>query len=391
MVGIADATDVAKRVYGDFSEKNVTFMAAGIAYNAFVSLAPMLLLLLLVVSVFGGGLEDRLVAVANGWLPRPIADVVVQIFRGSTSAGGASFVGLVVLVWGTFKIFRGLDTAFSEIYETERRNSFVDQLKDAAVVLVGLFFAIVATIGVSAAFTVFSDAIPFVGLLTPLVLVLGLLVAFLPMYYLFPDTDLELDDVVPGALFAAVGWAVMQGLFQVYLAFKDPGSSSFFGSVIVVVTYLYFSGLVLLVGAVLNSVLGGHSSGAPGGVGRHAGGRGDERRESLAGDELAAYLRGLREELTGRYEGMRPAVDSERPERRPVSGEAVELTESSAADGERRRWTVTLQWTSESDGKVADSDERTATGDEQEEDGDASAEDGDAPPRRESPTSQHDD
>jgi len=43
-----------KRVFSEFSEKNVTFMAAGLAYNAFISLAPMLVLLFLVLSVIGG-------------------------------------------------------------------------------------------------------------------------------------------------------------------------------------------------------------------------------------------------------------------------------------------------------------------------------------------------
>ncbi|WP_137284725.1 YhjD/YihY/BrkB family envelope integrity protein [Halorussus salinisoli] len=341
---VSRARGFVKRVYSDFSEKNVTFMAAGIAYNAFVSLAPMLLLLLLVVSAFGGGLEGRIVAVAGNWLPGPIANVVQQIFEGESSAAGASVVGLVVLVWGTLKIFRGLDTAFSEIYETENKNSFVDQLKDGLVVLVALVVAIVSTIGLTVAFSRFSDTIPFLGILTPLVLVAGLVLAFYPMYYRFPDTDVGLDDVLPGVVFAAVGWAALQGLFQVYLTFKDPGSGSFFGSVVLVVTYLYFSGLVLLLGAVINAVIGEHSSGQPGGVGRGATSYDTEREETLDRDELAAYLGDLRSELAGRYDGMRPTTDSDDGDRHPRPDGDVELVEHQTVDGDERRWTVTLQW-----------------------------------------------
>ncbi|UPV75165.1 YihY/virulence factor BrkB family protein [Halorussus limi] len=340
---IARGRTVAKRVYEDFSEKNVTFMAAGIAYNAFVSLAPMLLLLLLVVSVFGGGLEARIVAVAGNWLPGPIADVVRQIFRGESSVAGASFVGLVVLVWGTLKIFRGLDTAFSEIYETESRNSPLDQLKDGVVVFVALLVAVVSTIGLTTAFARFSDTIPYVGVLTPLVLAAGLVVAFLPMYYRFPDTEVGLDDVLPGVVVAAVGWAALQGVFQVYLAFKDPGSGGFFGSVVLVVTYLYFSGLVLLLGAVINAVVGDHSSGKPGGVGRGATSHETRREETLDRDELADYLADLRNELAGRHDGMRPAT-GDGGRRRPRPDGDVELVEYRTADGDERRWTVTLQW-----------------------------------------------
>ena len=340
MNAVSTVKRTGKRVFSDFSEKNVTLMAGGIAYNAFVSLAPALILLLFVISALGGGLETRVIEIAGQWLPTPIANVVKQIFQGDSSAAGASVVGVIVLVWGTLKIFRSLDTAFSEIYETEDENSFVDQVKDGVVVLVALVVAVLATVGVTVAFSAFSDTIPLIGLLTPLVLVVGLAVAFLPMYYRFPDADLGVKDVVPGVLFAAVGWAVLQGLFQVYLAFKDPTSGGFFGGIIVVVTYLYFSGLVLLLGAVVNAVLGGHSSGAPGGVGR---GAANTDSRSLGGDELAVYLSELRERLTGRYEGMRPTTDGADDPPRPADEvEVVERTTSGDGGTER---TVTLRWT----------------------------------------------
>jgi len=204
-----------KRVFSEFSEKNVTFMAAGLAYNAFISLAPMLVLLFLVLSVIGGGLEARIVTAAGNWLPGPIADVVQQLLGGESSVGGASFIGLVVLLWGTLKIFRGLDTAFSEIYETTRHNSFTDKMRDGVVVLLSLVVAVVVTVGASGVFAVFSDTVPYLGLLTPLVLVAGLVVAFFPIFYVFPDADVGWRDVLPGVLFAAVGWAAFQALFQV--------------------------------------------------------------------------------------------------------------------------------------------------------------------------------
>ncbi|ESP88797.1 YihY/virulence factor BrkB family protein [Candidatus Halobonum tyrrellensis] len=352
MATSSSVVGTAKRVFSDVSEKNVTFMAGGIAYNALVSLAPALLLLLLVVSLVGGGLEARIATVAGEWLPGPIADLVTRVFEGDASAPGASFVGLVVLVWGTLKIFRSLDTAFSEIYETEDENSLVDQLKDGAVVLAALVVAVVAMVGASAAFSVFADALPLGGLLPPLVLVVGLGVAFFPMYYRFPDADVGVSDVVPGVVFAAVGWAALQGLFQVYLTFKNPDSGAFFGGVIVVVTYLYFSGLVLLVGAVVNAALGGHSTGAPGGVGRGATDAETDER-SLDGDDLATYLADLREGLTGRYDGMRPTAPAEE---RPRRAGAVDVTEHTTTDGDTTRRTVTLQWEAEGD---ADGDSRT--------------------------------
>ena len=76
MVDISGVRNVGKAVATEFSEKNVPFMAAGIAYNAFLSLVPILAVLLVVVSAVGGGLERRIVALAGRSLPGPIADVV---------------------------------------------------------------------------------------------------------------------------------------------------------------------------------------------------------------------------------------------------------------------------------------------------------------------------
>ncbi|MDS0294318.1 YihY/virulence factor BrkB family protein [Halogeometricum luteum] len=355
MTSVSHIAETGKRVLTEASEKNVTFMAAGIAYNAFVSLAPMLLLLFFVVSVVGGGLEARIVDLAWTSLPRPIADVVAQIFLGESTVTGASLVGVVALVWGTLKIFRGLDTAFSEIYETTAENSFVDQLRDGAVVFVALVVAVVSIVGASSVFARFSDAVPFVGYLLPAGLVAGLVVAFLPMYYEFPDADVDWRNVLPGVVFAAVGWAALQALFQVYLTFKGGGSGSFFGGVIVVVTWLYFSGIVLLVGAVINAVVGGYATGTPGGVGTGATSWETEHEKSMTRDEFDDYLQGLRARTTGRYETssstLAPDDGRETREMRPEG--AVEVKEHTVHADDEEELVVRCEWRTEASGADA--------------------------------------
>ncbi|WP_225334886.1 YihY/virulence factor BrkB family protein [Halomicrobium urmianum] len=340
MVSTSNVLGVGKRVFSDFSEKNVTFMAAGLAYYAFVSLAPALLLLVLVLTTLGVGLKQRIVQTVQNYVPGPVSSVVAQILQSEASIAGTGIIGLVVILWGALKIFRGLDTAFSEIYETESDNSFTDTLRDGLVVLLAILLAVVTVVGATLIFGIFADTIPLLGLLTPLILVAGLALAFYPMFYVFPDVDMELKDPVPGVLFAAVGWAIFQGLFQVYLSFSDPGSGGFAGGIIVVITYLYFSSLVFLLGAVLNAVLGGHSSGKPGGVGRGSATHRTVRKESLDRRELGNYLDGLRTDLLG-YDGVTPSPTQGEEEHGPPEGD-VRLVEHASADGDER--SVTLQW-----------------------------------------------
>ena len=249
------AKSFGKQVYEEVQDENVTFMAAGIAYQAFVSLIPLLVLLFFLLSIVGDqSLATRVVDLTQSFLPRSAQQLLKQSIAGDSASVGASVIGLVTLAWGAFKIFKGLDTAFSEIFDTESEDTFADKLRDAAVVFAALGGALMAAVAATAAFGALN--VPFVGFLNPLLLVVGISIAFFPMYYVFPDMDLDPTDVLPGVLVGAVGWAALQSLFQVYIALATDGggSASAIGAVLLLLTWLYFSGLVLLVGAVVNAI-----------------------------------------------------------------------------------------------------------------------------------------
>jgi membrane protein len=238
--------------------KNITFMAGSIAYNAFVSLLPLLLILFLVVAAVGNDpLALYVVELTEQYLTPNAQLLLATALTDRTGQAGLSAISVVTLLWGTLKIFRGLDTAFAELYVPGETSSLVDQLRDGFVVLFAVLFAIVAAGAAGAVFALFPT-IPFIVLLNPLLLVAGLSLAFLPMYYVFPDVDVTVREVVPGTVVAAVGWALLEALFQVYAAaastYEVYGT---IGAVFLLLLWLYFGGLVLMVGAVVNVVLAG--------------------------------------------------------------------------------------------------------------------------------------
>ncbi|MGM0389261.1 YhjD/YihY/BrkB family envelope integrity protein [Natrinema limicola] len=249
----------AKSVVTGIQEKNVTFMAASIAYQAFVSLIPLLVLLFFLVSFVGNeGLATQVSSMTEGVLPESGQVILEQGIEGSTGSVGTSIIGLIALVWGSLKIFRGLDTAFSEIYTSTAENSLIDQVRDGAVVFGAIIVALIAAAATTVVFAFFPDSL-FIGLLNPLLLVIGLMIAFLPMFYFFPDIDLSIREVLPGVIVAAVGWAALQSLFQVYVAMSSSSDSAGpIGAILLLLTWLYFGGLILLVGAVVNATHSGH-------------------------------------------------------------------------------------------------------------------------------------
>ena len=239
--------------------EDITFMAASIAYHAFVSMLPILLLLTLFVSAFG---SERFVAsvidLTTVVLPETGQQVVTDALRNATGSVGLSVVGIGVLLWGTSKIFRAMDAAFAEIYDTERKLSLLDQFRDALVVFFALALAILGAI-VLGSFVAIPATVPFAGLLNGLVAVLGLAVAFLPIYYVFPNTDVSVREVLPGVLVAATGWVGLEVVFSLYVSFSNkPDIYGLLGTLVLFVTWLYVGGLVLLVGATVNATLGSH-------------------------------------------------------------------------------------------------------------------------------------
>ena len=235
--------------------QQVSFLSASIAYYMFVSLLPLLLLGLAVATFLGGdAFADQVVAAVGTALTPQAATLLSGALRNASGRGGATVVSLAVMVWGSLKVFRGVDTAFSRIYDTHEAEGFLGSLVDAAAALGGIALALVGFAVVGSLGAVFGVTIAFGGL----VLVPILVVAFLPLYYLFPDTPLTVREVLPGTLFAAVGWTVLATVFSLYASVA--GNFQLYGvigGVLLLVTWFYFAGQLLLLGAVLNAVLSG--------------------------------------------------------------------------------------------------------------------------------------
>jgi membrane protein len=240
--------------------ERVTFMAGSIAYNAFVSMLPLLLLLVSLVSAIGSEqLEAALLSITNAAVNPGAGQVLINEVESASTE--VSLIGGGFLVWGALRIFRSLDAAFSDIYETSARNTFADQLTDALVVFASVAVVVFVAILLEVQFATTPSS---VGgwLVHRLVLVLGVAVALLPMYYLFPDEQgMSVIEILPGVGVTAVGLVAFQSLFQLYLEYSPRGTrESILASILVFMTWLYFSGLILLIGAAVNAVLSNRSA-----------------------------------------------------------------------------------------------------------------------------------
>ena len=255
---------IARGVADGANSDRITFIAAGLAYYALISLVPLLLLALVVTSIVGDStLGDAVVAEASRTLGSEIGGVLAEALTGAAGRGGATVFGLAVLLWSGLKLFRGLDIAFSDVYGTPGPESIAEQLRNASVTLGAVAVGVAVTVGAGAVIAGLGITPPVegrdvIGLVGTVVLLCTLSVAFLPLYYFLPGTKIPLREAIPGAIFAAVGWTALQTGFRVYAsAASSYEAYGILGGVLLLVTFLYFGGLVLLLGAVFNAVLAG--------------------------------------------------------------------------------------------------------------------------------------
>jgi membrane protein len=264
------AVTVTRGVVNGAQSDRITFIAGSLAYYALISLLPLLLLALAAASAFGDpGTVETLVDEVTGALGEQAGALVREALTGAVG-GGVTLFGLVVLLWSGLKLFRGLDIAFSEVYGRPGPDSLLEQLRDGAVALGAVGAGVAATVVVGAFVAGLGvdrtvQGFDLLGLLGTVGLVAGLTVAFLPLYYLLPGDVVGIREALPGAVFAAVGWTLLQTGFRIYAA--SAGSYETYGvlgGMLLLVTFLYFGALVLLLGVVLNAVLAGRADAGTG-------------------------------------------------------------------------------------------------------------------------------
>ncbi|MDS0475805.1 YihY/virulence factor BrkB family protein [Natrinema sp. 1APR25-10V2] len=236
-------------------DEQLTLLAAGVAFYGFISIVPLTLLALGIAASIGGeALATRLSVAAEDILTAQAQELLAETIVDETNRQGATVVGILGLLWGSSRVLRGLDRAFSEVYGTAGSKSLLDTIWDATIVSLVIAGGLVLV-------GILEYAIQFLpgsglAIVGQFFVVVGLAVTFLPLYVIFPDANVGIREAVPGTIVAAVGWFVLSRTFAVYttiaVGYTVYGA---LGAVFLVLIWLYLGAIVLVFAAVLNAVL----------------------------------------------------------------------------------------------------------------------------------------
>lgn len=246
----------ARTVIEGARNNQITFLAAAVAYYAFVSLIPLLALVLVVAAAVGGRSQVENALEQTGTVLTPeVQEALAAALVGGTGRAGATAVGLVVVLWGSLRVFRGIDKAFAQVYGTAGEKSVAGELRDGILVLTCVGVGIVVMMSVGIALRVLPLG-PLAGIASNVLVFVSLVVVFLPIYYVFPDVPIELRNAAPGAVVAALGWTLLGAVFEIYVQLAGAVALyGILGGVLLLVTLLYGGSIALMVGVVVNAAL----------------------------------------------------------------------------------------------------------------------------------------
>lgn len=238
-----------------FGEINGNILAAAFAFNAFLSLFPLMLVAVAVLGFVAAGSDTDLAqkVVTEMGLTGQAADLVTNtIHAAEDSRQAASVVGLAGLLWSGLGVVSAIQTIYDGAWQVKDRG-----LKDKAIGLGWLVGAGLLFVG-SAAITTVLRWLP--GLLAPVGILVGLGVGFLLWLWtarVLPNKEVPWRLLVPGALFGAVGLELLKVAGAYWIPKAVASSSALYGSLGVVfaaLAWLAFFGRLIVYSAVVNVV-----------------------------------------------------------------------------------------------------------------------------------------
>jgi membrane protein len=257
------STAIAIATAKKFSEDQSTNLATMIAFWAFFSIFP---LLLVFVTVLGWVLPAS--------SKHSVLNHVQQMFplldpNTVGSLGGAVWalvLGVFSALWSGLAVVRTTETAFNSVWAVprSRRAGMVKQLIRSLAVLATVGAGLVLTTVISGFVTSASRGVNIgvAGVIGGYVLAAALDVALvLAAFRILTERSVTTRDVLPGALLAGLAFFVLQQASAVIISrylHKAQSTYGHFATVITILWWFYIQSIVTLLGAQLNVVLKEH-------------------------------------------------------------------------------------------------------------------------------------
>lgn len=266
---------VLRRLVYETAFDNTTGLAAQMAYQLLVALAPGLLFLWHLLGLFGTDPTrlHQIVSILKNFMPpdakvQEILDTAAASVVVTGSNGVLANLGILFGIWTGTIFISTISHALSRTHGVVEDRNWWSKYVIAFFLL--FWFGITIVICFNA--VVFGETLAgiaevnfqlnfplqeWVTFLSPVLTFLALIGLALALYLLTPENYLTIRQALPGAVFFALGWLVVTKLFQLYVAKYDRYNPTYLAlaSIIMLLFWMYLTCLLLLLGGKLNAIL----------------------------------------------------------------------------------------------------------------------------------------
>jgi membrane protein len=264
---------LTKETFSEFSKDNATRLSAALAYYTIFSIAPLLIIVIAIAALWLGskGATQEISWQIRGLVGDAGGTAIQSMVESANkprSGVVAVVVGFVTLLVGATGVFGELKSALNIVWKAKPAQSggILEVVKDRFLsfsMVLGIGFLLLVSLIISAALAalgkVFDGMIPgweITAHLLNFVISLALVSVLFAMIFKFlPDVHIRWSDVWHGAIFTSLLFSIGKFVLGLYLGKGAVGSSyGVAGSLVVVLLWVYYSSMILLLGAEFTEV-----------------------------------------------------------------------------------------------------------------------------------------
>ncbi|MGZ6557738.1 MAG: YihY/virulence factor BrkB family protein [Actinomycetota bacterium] len=244
-----------------FGDDAAGSLAALIAYYGFLSLFPLMLVLITVLAlVLSPGSEQRVLHSTLAQFPI-VGDQLtgpngIRALKAGSGIGLA--VGLLGLIWGSLGVTQAAQRAMAEVWNVPGviRPGFIPRLGRSAAFL-GVLAVDVVAASALAALSVMGSRSPLLKIGALLLAIGADMALYVLAFRVLTPKSIPTRSLVPGALLAGVAWAILQyvgALLVVHQLRHTSQIYGYFASVLGLIAFLFLAAEITLYGAEFNVV-----------------------------------------------------------------------------------------------------------------------------------------
>ena len=263
------ALEIIRITFERFTEERGSEAAASLAYYAFFSIFPMLLVFIVVGSFFVDTevVQSQLLNVLEGVLPGAEDLVIQNINQVLRLRGAVTFLALISLIWSSTSVFNILARNINRAFPEARLLDFIK----GRVRGLFIFFGIGLLLLLSLAASTLSGLIPSIeipyndiNLHETLIWQIGAFMVpvffnwlmFWALYQWVPTITVSRKASLLGGLIAGVAWVLLNNAFTWYLSSGLTQYQLVYGSlgtIVALLFWVYLSAAIVLIGAHLTA------------------------------------------------------------------------------------------------------------------------------------------